>query len=786
MNIALRYAVLVGLFAVPFIPFIVSSSMFFPFITGKNFTFRILVEIIFALWLILTLLDANYRPKFSWLWASFAIFLGIVVVADLNSEFVLKSVWSNFERMDGLVTIAHLFAYFIVLSAMFLKRATWNYILYTMLVAASALSCYGFFQLAGFLNINQGGIRVDGTLGNSTYFAIYLVFHAFFALLLALNNKGREWSGAARAVITAASIFVPLIMFGFLPQNATGGEGREIFAWLIALFAILSIALSFLRKEWLYLFLTAVYSFILYYTATRGAILGFIGGVLLAALLLAFFEKEDRGLKRISWVTIIAVLVLILGFISVREADFVKNSPVLNRFATISLNETKTQARAYVWPMAIAGFKERPILGWGQESFNYVFNKYYNPAMYNHETWFDRTHNVFLDWLIAGGILGLLGYLSLYILGIWALWKKTNFTFPERAVLTGLFAAYIFHNFFVFDNLISYILFVVLLSYIHASSGREFPNWLSALTRPLTNLRFAGISIASVVIIVATVYGVYSMNVKAIASNKTLITAIDNRTNVNPSERLEKFKTAINYNAFGGQEIREQLFQAAMVVLSASSISAQDKEAFFQYAKAQFEEMIKEAPNDARHYLFFGILLNTHGNYEEGLRMLQKAQELSPKKQAILFEVARIYLIGGNKDMALQIFKQALDLAPGYVDARINYATAAIYAGRGDIANQTLIEGFGTTAYPNEQLLRVYYETKQFDQILGIWQSRVKADPNNAKNHAGVAAAYLQLGRKIEAKEALEKARDTELDPKNKAQYQQFINDLVAGKNILQ
>ena len=40
VNTFLKRLVLVGIFAVPFIPLIVSSGMFFPFITGKNFSFR--------------------------------------------------------------------------------------------------------------------------------------------------------------------------------------------------------------------------------------------------------------------------------------------------------------------------------------------------------------------------------------------------------------------------------------------------------------------------------------------------------------------------------------------------------------------------------------------------------------------------------------------------------------------------------------------------------------------------------------------------------------------------
>jgi hypothetical protein len=43
-NIAF-YSIFAGLFFIPFIAFIVPQAMFFPFITGKGFAFRILVEI---------------------------------------------------------------------------------------------------------------------------------------------------------------------------------------------------------------------------------------------------------------------------------------------------------------------------------------------------------------------------------------------------------------------------------------------------------------------------------------------------------------------------------------------------------------------------------------------------------------------------------------------------------------------------------------------------------------------------------------------------------------------
>jgi hypothetical protein len=62
----LKWGLYIGVFAVPFIPFIISTTYFFPFITGKNFTFRILIDVLFALYLLLAFRDPAYRPRFSW------------------------------------------------------------------------------------------------------------------------------------------------------------------------------------------------------------------------------------------------------------------------------------------------------------------------------------------------------------------------------------------------------------------------------------------------------------------------------------------------------------------------------------------------------------------------------------------------------------------------------------------------------------------------------------------------------------------------------------------------
>ncbi len=63
MKDILKYGVSTGIFAMVILPFVVGSGMFFPYITGKAFTFRIITEIILAMWVVLAVLNKNYRPK---------------------------------------------------------------------------------------------------------------------------------------------------------------------------------------------------------------------------------------------------------------------------------------------------------------------------------------------------------------------------------------------------------------------------------------------------------------------------------------------------------------------------------------------------------------------------------------------------------------------------------------------------------------------------------------------------------------------------------------------------
>src|SRR3989338_6077616 len=112
-----RWTALSALFLIPLAPLIVANGFFFPFITGKAFYFRTLVEIAFVAWAVLAVLDKEYRPRFSIIGLAVLAFVLWMFVADAFAINAHNAFWSNFERMEGWVLLAHLLGFFFATSA---------------------------------------------------------------------------------------------------------------------------------------------------------------------------------------------------------------------------------------------------------------------------------------------------------------------------------------------------------------------------------------------------------------------------------------------------------------------------------------------------------------------------------------------------------------------------------------------------------------------------------------------------------------------------------------------
>lgn len=672
----LRYIIFIGLFLIPFIPFLVSTSFFFPFITTKAFAWRIIVEIIFAAWLPLAILDTDYRPRRSIILYSIFGFLVIIGLADILGVAPIKSFWSNFERMEGFITLLHLGLFFIVVSSVF-KEIDWKRWWNVSLVASFLMVLYSVLQIIGLKTINQGGVRVDGTLGNAIYLAVYMLFHIFIAFLFMWRER----------------------------KNVT--------------------------LRWIYGLLIFSQVFILYYTATRGTILGLLGGLLIIAII-NIRNNEDKFARKVGIITLIGLLFLVGGFFSIRNTNFVLGSPVLSRFSalfSLGTEEIKRQGRYFVWPMATEGFKEHPLLGWGQENFTYVFQKYYSPEMFSLEPWFDRAHNIFLDWAVAGGLLGLLSYLSLYAALLYLIWRvNKKLSYMEKSILSGLIAAYFFHNFFVFDHLISYILFFSLLAYIHYQNADGI-FW----TKSMSEVRVWRIALPVVSILL--VLSLYFINAKPIMTNVFLIEAL--KAVQTPGEEkaaIQYFQKAYGTSNLGRTEVVEHMSSNSINLLK-SDIPMEKKNAFFAFVKDAVIRQSENLKDDARQQLLAGSFLSSTGLLDEALASLERARELMPGKQQIYFEMGAVYINKKEPPKALEIFKEAYELAPEYLEAKLIYLIGAIYASDRTIENEMLGKLAEREVVFDDRVINAYYANRQIDKVVNLLESRIRLDPGNTDKY---------------------------------------------------
>jgi len=749
MEKLMRQALIGLLFLVPFIPLIVANPLFFPFITGKNFAFRILVGVGFGLWAILALRDPSLRPRRSVLIGALLLFIATLGISTFLGENPAKSFWSNFERMEGWISVLHWGAYFVIISAVFKTERIWRAFWNTSIGVSIILGIYGLFQLGGALPINQGGVRVDATFGNATYLAVYMLFSTFVTMLALVR-----WSSSPlMKIVYGVALVLQLIM--------------------------------------------------IFYTATRGTILGLIGGLFLTGLIFLVFGTGRKTLRVWGMGAVVAVLIVIGSFFVFKDSSFVRGNEVLTRFASISLSEAST--RFTIWSMAVNGALERPVFGWGQEGFNYIFNKYYDASLYRQEQWFDRAHNQYLDWLVAGGFFGFALYTSFYLILLWYLWRKPappaadalrgakpgmngsapphdgGFDLTERAILTGLLAGYAFHNLFVFDNLMSSIMFLSLMAYL---TMRAVPKNDHAAPDSGTVLSGGSWQAASVAVIIATAGVLYFVNVPAITRASQLIEALRPQGS-DLTANFDYFKRAASGGGIGRQEAHEQLMQFAATVGTNQNLLAlstpQFRSEVYAYTAKSFAEEVAREPNDARIQLFYASFLHQIGDFAGALPPLQKAHDLSPQKQAILFELGLLALDAGNAESALDWLRQAYELDPTYDQARAYYAMVAIRVGRRDIADPLLMERFGTVTPDNDYILQAYYDTKDFSSTIAILESRVTARPDDAQLRLNLGAAYLEAGRRQNAIASLREA--IRIEPGFQAQGEQYIQAIESGQN---
>ncbi len=618
-----------GLYAILLTPLAFWPKALYPFATPKFILFQILVEIVFAAWLIFQLrngFEDIKALKKNYLAIALLIFITISFISALLGVDFQRSFWGIGPRMTGLFAEIHFLVWFLILIS-YLKndKEKWNNYLNFSFFVALAVAATSFYQNPKWV------LTVGSTIfNNPTFVAPYFIFHFFWGLY------------------------------------------KTIFNFQFSIFKL---------KGWFYGAGTILLFIAIILTQIRGALLGLLIGIFAFGFLLIFLNILNRRLRNILIAVYLIFAIGIAGFWSFRDSPLIQNISILKKIATASLAETTVRTRLLTWQLALKGFWDKPILGVGPENFNYLFNAHYNPHFLKfggggfEETWFDKPHNAFLEILSETGLVGSLAYVFIWVAISLALYKLFKKGLPAQAgekflslILASAFIAYFSAVFFSFDSFGSWFgLFLFLAFLASHSNTNDNSNTNTRIHTNDTNGNF--LKNIFVLFVCGVLFVLLYVNYSIWRANLADADALRAFPS-NLSQGINLFKKSLNY--FTPYKAEYQFDMAASVIGAIQkNISLPDLENNLNFTLDSIDGAIAAHPYNTAYYSDAIKLYNILGEKGKDPTILSQAEQfgekaikLSPNRQEIMFYLAQTALIRGDTKTAIQWTEKAVEVDP--------------------------------------------------------------------------------------------------------------------------
>ncbi len=599
-----------------------------------------------------------------------AAMLGCLLLSSAAGVDLNRSLWGFVDRQDGFVLILHFCAWLSILawfsrrqepggakpgSIPFTKLDIRSYLAFSFAVSvAVALTAIwespvkfdGFPR--PFIEILSSPIRLSGVFGNPVAIGPYLLIHFFYGFYFLLTTKRISFTASGES--------------GANSWRGTARRAAPYIRWVVVAVAEIVILLVIAAGQ------------------TRGVIFGLALGLFISLALLVF-GLPTRGFIRAAGA--VFVLCLVAGAALVwhyRDSSFVAQNPLLQRLTHISASESvATSERLLTWKSGVRGFGDHPVLGWGHDNVYYALNKYYDPRhvqyspflLQTEATWFDKSHNFYIDLLVERGIVGFLAYLALLGVIAVSLWRM-----PDRRLaicLAGAMIAYLASLAVAFDSFGSLFGFFLTLGCIGSLGNLEPVARIKALferkhptakrnPKQVEPVRRAP-ALKIMLVLVLLGIGLYLQVEMAIANHKCL--QAQAAFAQDPGIGVALYQDAFEH--FSPYDAKEKLNCAYLIVNSVIN-KRQSSRAF--EAGPLIMRLTREAlaahPQDVAFYMvlndmYNGLAIYVSRDYARDAETFgRKALELGPNRQDVMFQLGRTYVIQNQAGLAVELNRRML------------------------------------------------------------------------------------------------------------------------------
>ncbi|MDP2736637.1 MAG: O-antigen ligase family protein, partial [bacterium] len=701
--------------------FLVFTNLLFPYITSKQISFNILIEVLMVFWLALIIKYPATRPKSSWItYGLGAFFVALFISSIFGVDFNL-SFWGDIERMLGIFHAAHFFLLYLIIITVFRNARDWRNLFRASLAAGTAVCLNALFG------------KAISTIGNTAYVSGLAIFNLYFALILFFRRRDEEKSRHQDWLISALYLVAAFIMI-----------------------------------------------LVMRITHTRGAYVGLGVSFLLFFILYAFYSQSKK-IKIYSLAAAAIAIILVSLIFSFPGSALVRKSSILTTVAQISSKQVTFQTRLISWKAALKDFPSHVLLGTGYGNFAISFDKYFDPSFYTYtptETYFDRAHNNLVDIASTAGLLGLLTYLSILAAAGYYLFKaksRGKVSVNEFILLICLLVAYFIQNLAVFDSLPTYICLMLTLGYIYwLTNGDEEEELEIETDGRLTNQEIAVLAIAGLIFLSV----IYQYNIKVFRMLDGTIKGQVKFAQGDIAGAVGEYKKALSLNTPLDRDSRASLINAINGRQDGllNIDKAQAKE-IVDYAIILAEANVKLNPQDSMMQMQLAQSLNTaafvnqdnqskfYFYSDRALEAIDKSLEASPGRITIYFSKAQMYITRNDKDKAMETLKYAAGLNEKYPEAVCYLAKVGVYFQEETVGYEALDKclDIGGAGYLNpldfiKIALNHYTEKNDQPRMLILYERWTALEPSNAKIFVNLSLLYAQAGQKDKAITTAEKA----------------------------
>jgi len=615
------------------VPLIVSKQFFFPFIVPRSAAFMILVDLMVVNWAVLYWANpGKYRIDIkNPIVLGVLGLLGVWTVSGIFGADWTLSFWSTYQRMTGILLLMHLTAFLLTVSTVLRDRKIWNKLLFIFSLTGVAVALYTIagphgFGIANSLDISRGG----ATIGNTSFLGTYLLFTIFTTLMLIANHyQKHKRVKIQHAVMLAIGLINPAIInFKLFAGEAPIGD---LFSNPLL---ILGEARAVAASIWL--------------------------GLILAGALYLLRQKEAWKKIAGSVVSIGIFLTTAVGMVLV----FQPGTAVYNAFGQMT-----NWARYLIWGESIDAFRERPLLGWGPESFDLLHQRFIDARLFverfGGELWFDRAHNIVLDTLVSTGVLGLLAYIGVFVSLFWVVYRLRiagKISNGIAALVGGLVFAYLLQGMTVFDMTVSYFAFFLVLTYFAAQMERS---------EVVFKIKESAQQIIPSVVALVAIVVLFAFPVRVLNSSWAISASL---TAASLEERLELYEAGHSLTAGRTLFMRtvstrmyDILRQNPQYINPTSAPAIRTEAAFFE------ERLLQEAetrPYNFRAYIGAAKMAQLRAfvgeteKVNDALAYTEEAALIAPQNPISYMTMAELYLMQGDYDAAEDAMAKALAKAP--------------------------------------------------------------------------------------------------------------------------